>query len=69
MPRLLAGITFSSHDLKRTFLTIGEAAMIPFSLLKTVANHQIDGDVIAWHINTEANTMRQAIFKIADYIY
>lgn len=62
------GVTFSSHDLKRTFLTIGEAAMIPFSLLKTLANHKTDGDVTAGYINTEANTMKKAIFRIADYI-
>lgn len=62
------GITFSSHDLKRTFLTIGEASMIPFSLLKTLANHKTDGDVTAGYINTETNTMKQAINKIADYI-
>lgn len=62
------GIDFSSHDLKRTFLTIGEAAMIPFSLLKTLANHKADGDVTAGYISTEANTMQQAIFKIAKYI-
>jgi integrase len=62
------GINFSSHDLKRTFLTIGEAAMIPFSLLKTLANHKTDGDVTAGYINTEANTIKQAINKIAEYI-
>lgn len=62
------GIIFSSHDLKRTFLTIGEAAMIPFSLLKTLANHKTEGDVTAGYINTEANTIKQAINKIADYI-
>jgi hypothetical protein len=59
---------FSSHDLKRTFLTIGEAAMIPFSLLKTLANHKTDGDITAGYINTEANTLKQATYKIADYI-
>ncbi|MCX7102766.1 MAG: integrase arm-type DNA-binding domain-containing protein [Methylobacter sp.] len=62
------GITFSSHDLKRTFLTIGEAAMIPFSLLKALANHTTDGDVTGGYINPEANTLRQATFKIADTI-
>lgn len=62
------GIDFSSHDLKRTFLTIGEAAMIPFSMLKTLANHKTDGDVTAGYINTEADTIRQAIYKIADFI-
>ncbi len=64
----LTGVTFSSHDLKRTFLTIGEAAMIPFSLLKALANHQTDGDVTGGYINPEANTLRQATFKIADTI-
>ena len=63
-----AGIEFSSHDLKRTFLTIGEAAMIPFSLLKALANHQTDSDVTGGYINPEANTLRQATFKIAGYI-
>ena len=62
------GIDFSSHDLKRTFLTIGEAAMIPFSLLKTLANHKTDGDVTAGYINTEAETIKQAINKIANFI-
>jgi hypothetical protein len=62
------GITFSSHDLKRTFLTIGEAALIPFSLLKALANHQTDGDVTGGYINPEANTLRSATFKIADAI-
>jgi integrase len=62
------GVTFSSHDLKRTFLTIGESAMIPFSLLKALANHQTDSDVTGGYINPEANTLRQATFKIADTI-
>ncbi|MEI7996095.1 MAG: integrase family protein [Methylococcaceae bacterium] len=62
------GIEFSSHDLKRTFLTIGEAAMIPFSLLKALANHKTDSDVTGGYINPEANTLRQATYKIADYI-
>jgi integrase len=62
------GLEFSSHDLKRTFLTIGEAAMIPFSLLKALANHKTDNDVTGGYINPEANTLKQATFKIADYI-
>jgi integrase len=62
------GVTFSSHDLKRTFLTIGESTMIPFSLLKALANHATDSDVTGGYINPEANTLRQATFKIADTI-
>ncbi len=62
------GITFSRHDLKRTFLTIGEAAMIPFSLLKALANHSTDADVTGGYINPEDNTLRAATFTIADEI-
>lgn len=63
-----SGVTFSSHDLKRTFLTIGEAAMIPFSLLKTLANHTINHDVTGGYIKAEAKTRKEATFKIADRI-
>ena len=62
------GIEFSSHDLKRTFLTIGEAAAVPFSLLKTLANHKTGNDVTSGYIIAEAHTLRQATFKIADEI-
>ncbi|MFA6163280.1 MAG: integrase family protein [Methylobacter sp.] len=62
------GIEFSSHDLKRTFLTLGEAAHIPFSLLKSLANHKTNSDVTGGYINPEENTLRSATFKIADFI-
>lgn len=64
----VANIEFSSHDLKRTFLTIGEAALIPFSLLKALANHKISRDVTEGYIITEAHTLREATYKIADAI-
>jgi len=63
-----SGVEFSSHDLKRTFLTIGEAAMLPFSLLKALANHKTDNDVTGGYINPEAKTLKAATFTIADYI-
>jgi len=63
-----SGIEFSSHDLKRTFLTIGEATMIPFSLLKALANHKTDNDVTGGYINPETKTLKAATFQIADYI-
>ena len=61
-------IEFSSHDLKRTFLTIGEASMIPFSLLKALANHKTNNDVTGGYINPEVKTLKAATFKIAEYI-
>jgi len=64
----LTGIEFSSHDLKRTFLTIGESVNIPFSLLKALANHRTDSDVTGGYINSESATRREATFKIANAI-
>ena len=43
--------------------------MIPFSLLKALANHKTDSDVTGGYINPEANTLKQATWKIADYIH
>jgi len=63
-----SNITFSSHDLKRTFLTIGESCLLPFSLLKKLANH-IDNDITAGYLITDPSTLRAATQKIADYIY
>jgi len=63
-----SGVEFSSHDLKRTFLTIGEATMIPFSLLKALANHKTNNDVTGGYINPETKTLKSATFKIAEYI-
>jgi len=63
-----ADVEFSSHDLKRTFLTIGEANMIPFSLLKALANHKTNNDVTGGYINPETKTLKEATFKIAEYI-
>jgi len=54
------GVEFSSHDLKRTFRAIGEAAMIPMSLLKALANHQTDGDVTGGYIHPESKILKSA---------
>lgn len=62
------GLEFSSHDLKRTFLTIGEATMIPFYLIKKLANHKTDNDVTGGYINPEAKTLKSATFKIGSHI-
>jgi len=42
--------------------------MIPFSFLKTLANHKTYSDITAGYINTEANKLKQATYKIAVFI-
>lgn len=62
------GIEFSSHDLRRTFATIAEASMLPETIIKRLLNHITDNSVTGGYVRTEANTMKQAIERIAGFI-
>lgn len=65
---LKTGIEFSSHDLRRTFATIAEASLLPETIIKRLLNHSTDNCVTGGYIRTEANTMKQAIDRIAGFI-
>ena len=62
------GIEFSSHDLRRTFATIGEAVGVPLSMIKRMMNYVMTEDITASYISTEADTLRDAINKIGNFI-
>jgi integrase len=62
------GIEFSSHDLRRTFATIAEASLLPETIIKRLLNHTTDNCVTGGYIRTEANTMKQAIDRVAGFI-
>ena len=62
------GIEFSSHDLRRTFATIGEAVGVPLSMIKRMMNHVTTDDMTTSYISTEADTLRDAINKIGNFI-
>lgn len=65
---LKTGVEFSSHDLRRTFATIAEAALLPETIIKRLLNHATDNNVTSGYIRTEANTLKQAIDRIAEFI-
>jgi len=65
---LKTGVEFSSHDLRRTFATIAEASLLPETIIKRLLNHTTDNCVTGGYIRTEANTMKQAIDRIAGFI-
>jgi integrase len=66
---LKTGIKFSSHDLRRTFATIAEASLLPETIIKRLLNHITDNNVTGGYIRTEANTLKQAIDRIAGFIH
>ena len=62
-------IEFSSHDLRRTFATIGEAVGVPLSMIKRMMNHVTTEDITASYISTETDTLRENINKIGAFIH
>ncbi|WP_432741721.1 tyrosine-type recombinase/integrase [Methylobacter sp. G7] len=65
---LKTGVEFSSHDLRRTFATIAEASLLPETIIKKLLNHITDNNVTGGYIRTEANTLKQAVDRIAGFI-
>ena len=63
-----SGVSFTIHDLRRTFLTIAESLDIPAYAVKRLANHKMNNDVTAGYIVADVERLRQPMQKITDYI-
>jgi integrase len=64
-----ADLTFSIHDLRRTFITIAERLDIPAYALKRLLNHKMErNDITAGYIISDVERLRAPMQKISDYI-
>lgn len=65
-----SGIKFTIHDLRRTFITIGESLDISHYTLKRLVNHKSieSQDVTAGYIIPNMERLRKATQQITDYI-
>jgi integrase len=63
-----SGITFTLHDLRRTFITIAESLDIPAYALKRLLNHKMHNDVTAGYIMTDVERLRRPMQQVTDYI-
>lgn len=63
-----SGVSFTSHDLRRTFITIAESLDIPAYALKKLLNHKMQNDVTAGYIIMDVGRLRAPMQKITDYI-
>lgn len=63
-----SGVSFTLHDLRRTFITVAEGLDIPAYALKRLLNHRIANDVTAGYIVTDVERLREPMQKITDYI-
>jgi integrase len=63
-----SGVSFTTHDLRRTFITIAESLDISAYSLKRLLNHKMTNDVTAGYIITDVERLRAPMQKITDYI-
>ena len=64
----LSGVTFTLHDLRRTFITIAESLDIPGYALKRLLNHKDPNDVTAGYIVSNVDRLREPMQQITDFI-
>jgi integrase len=64
----LSGVTFTPHDLRRTFITIAESLDISAYALKRLLNHKMTNDVTAGYIIGDAERLRVPMQRITDYL-
>lgn len=59
-----AGITFTAHDLRRTFATVAESLDVGPYVLKRLMNHTQAGDVTAGYIVSDVERLRGPLERI-----
>jgi integrase len=63
-----SGVSFTLHDLRRTFATIAESLDIPGYALKRMLNHSDGADVTAGYIVASVERLREPMEKVAEYL-
>ena len=61
-----SGVTFTVHDLRRTFITVAESLDIPAYALKRLLNHKMNQDVTAGYIVMDPERLRKPMQAISD---
>lgn len=63
-----SGVSFTLHDLRRTFITIAESLDVPYYALKRLLNHRANGDVTGGYIVVNAERLRGPVEQVAERI-
>ncbi|MET0497956.1 MAG: integrase family protein, partial [Steroidobacteraceae bacterium] len=63
-----SGVTFTPHDLRRTFITVAESLDIPAYALKRLLNHKMSNDITAGYIITDVERLRKPMQQVTDFI-
>ena len=63
-----SGVSFTLHDLRRTFITIAESLDISHYALKRLLNHKMSNDITAGYIITSPERLRIPMQKVTDHL-
>lgn len=63
-----SGVSFTMHDLRRTFITIAESFDVPYYALKRLLNHRTNGDVTGGYIVVNAERLREPVEHVSQRI-
>jgi len=63
-----SGVTFTIHDLRRTFMTVAESLDISAYAVKRLANHKMNNDITAGYIVADVERLRKSMQKITNYL-
>jgi integrase len=62
------GVSFTVHDLRRTFATVADSLDIPGYAVKMLLNHKQAGDVTAGYIVADVERLHGPMQRITDYM-
>jgi integrase len=63
-----SGVTFTTHDLRRTFATVADSLDIPGYAVKALLNHKNGADVTAGYIVVNVERLRKPMQCITNYM-
>lgn len=63
-----SGVSFTIHDLRRTFMTVAERLDISAYAVKRLVNHKMNNDVTAGYIIADVERLRVPMQRITDYL-
>jgi len=66
--RNASGVSFTLHDLRRSYITIAESIDISAYALKRLVNHKMSNDVTAGYIVNDVERLREPMQKITNYL-
>ena len=64
--RAKSGIVFTFHDLRRTFLTMGEKLDVPPYALKRLVNHSVSNDMTGRYLVLDIERLRSHMSRITN---